>query len=329
MPAPKTRKDAAEPPSEAQKAPSDGKKEEPPLSTQEKVQAFLPLVIIAVVLGIAILLFNIFTQGEAPDARCANALLGGWKDNCYYSLATQTMNGAYCLRINETSLHDACLMAAGTLAANASACADFSDSLIRDQCYLGSVNATGSEAPCTKIVNAMYADQCFLSAAYAHLDAAPCASIRNNASRIGCVNSISVQLALRDGNPSLCRGMEYPDEPTRLSLVDNCYYALAANQSDASLCAYIANETIHSLCVSNVGPQTPQVPCEQQSAPGTRDTCFFTRALATNATADCGAIAGAATKDYCYVNLARQLGDLTICEFVVDANTRRLCGGSP
>ena len=287
----------------------------------ENIRFLLPFVIIAVVLGIALWVMGLLLHPSA-ESKCASALIPGWADSCYLSLARETGNASYCDLIASSTKRDDCVSALGTgTASSPGMCEKLTSSMLKDDCYSMLARTSESPAYCGFVSSNFTQSECYSAVALSSGDAESCTQIGDVAMRYNCNNQVYSALALQRGDPTLCARMEYYDASSKQLLADNCVLAVSMNRSDTSMCDYIVNDTLWERC-SSIGTA---VDCDLLTDSNQRNVCYYSAAIDSGNPADCGRVPGESLRDNCYYQIAVQKMDPSICDLISSGNMKSVC----
>lgn len=114
------------------------------------------------------------------------------------------------------------------------------------------------------------------------------------------------------------------------SEADVCYYELAMDRENASLCKKIRNtddwyDPTAAKCAAEIAMYTDDVTvCEELSFLSKYD-CYFELAVQSEDYTICGQITSSNKRDECYADLADELYDYTICSYISSSSTKDDC----
>jgi len=106
----------------------------------------------------------------------------------------------------------------------------------------------------------------------------------------------------------------------------NCYINLARVQRDISICDNIKIIVLKNSCESLVASQTKNVGACNNLNKDAREECYRGIAISTNNLDLCDKITSSSVnRDGCILTIAEHKKDISICEKISDANTKKFC----
>ena len=99
------------------------------------------------------------TSPTEAKAHCDNIGVAGHQNQCYYNIAEESEDIAYCQIITDEKIIDRCLKKIAELTNNNQVCALIQTESRRDNCYMSFVR-NGDYSLCDKFVNKYYTDSC-------------------------------------------------------------------------------------------------------------------------------------------------------------------------
>ena len=130
------------------------------------------------------------------------------------------------------------------------------------------------------------------------------------------------------------------DEKTcgeKKNLIDQilCYAALATNLDDVSICDAASHEGVRYQCYAIYAERQSKpdvceaIPLKSAELKGLRDVCISDVAKKVGDFTLCEKIKTQGLRDSCYLGVAKKTGDTSICEKIQDKGLKSTCTGKP
>ena len=313
-----------------------------------------------------VLLALAFALLYSPNTGCNNIIVAGQKASCLSSEALSTGNASYCSSIAQYGPRSSCVDAVAQKLSYVSDCKLLNGSYYSG--CVASVAVQSANATACTLVNSSSRSLCYYGVAKTqnYTSKSTCAAIDNATLGNECTYAYLYQRAIGTGNGSYC-GMEpqtqngtYLSELITLSgntsIADSsifyaynmtpedfCYYSLAKSTLNESLCG-VMPESQSGLCyaafykpsnTTNVTAENLTEVCDSYPS-DVRSLCLsssqigeaVTSAIANKNATYCNQISELGYRYSCFIDVAEQLGQSSICGDITNASIRSYCYSS-
>ncbi len=235
---------------------------------------------------------------------CDDLLDPHLRDNCYFNKVSKNPNEdiSVCYKIKDARLKDRCVYLLGI--AKMEFCPQISDSSLdlRDDCFYSNAESSGKDSICMRIRNMTMVDKC-----------------KNAIAQNACANtdeySKNFCLAARDKDPKYCGLIANKSQ--------ECYFDLAKNLSDSSICGKIENQPLNKACETLITGDFSL--CKQLQYNTSWDACYQTVAIETNNYSVCDLTVTDTYINACHETLALMNNFPSLCSHLVSEPARDQC----
>lgn len=174
---------------------------------------------------------------------CISFSLRGERDFCYELTAKETNNMLYCLKITTgTSYENNCYTNLAIKNNDSGICIHVPSDIDRDSCYQNYSLTTGNWSACSRIGGPMTKDACYRETAYTYFLPSACTGMSSSYGRNACYGVVLG--SGKDIAQSECEGIAISDWK------DQCYYVVAVQENNKSLCDLISTASTKEKCLS-------------------------------------------------------------------------------
>ncbi|MCU0653519.1 MAG: hypothetical protein MUD10_04635 [Candidatus Pacebacteria bacterium] len=238
------------------------------------------------------------------DRQCWAVVEGYRKDDCYFIMAQEKRDPVICEKIAEGKYADSCRFGLA---------------------YDEAVEKKDLSVCDNKIYDTGKKDVCYNAVARATRDWSICDKITTQKSKCSCYGKKA--FALKD--PSLCE--QCNDDEIFTSDYADCYYQIARENQDPSICGMVQRPEGKCMCYENVAEdlKDPSL-CEQcrdcaDCKATNYEECLSDVAQVKRDQSICGAIQDQNTKDDCYYWVADRKNDASVCDAILDGFEQGKC----
>jgi hypothetical protein len=218
------------------------------------------------------------------------------KDDCYLALASSRSDPEICKNIYSEATLNACY--AQFADSRLEICMRITDGGMRAGCLTANAVREKSEQTCNLVDNPEKREECL------RLVLPPCMLISDYSSRLLC-------LALEKNDYSVCKS-------------DACFFAFAANRSNADACLLINTSADRYACDAVV-KKSPAL-CKEASLVPVQDSCIEKSAYLLGDSGACDlATSGSDYRNRCYAHFAVERRNPVICENAEPESGRDTC----
>jgi hypothetical protein len=122
-------------------------------------------------------------------------------------------------------------------------------------------------------------------------------------------------------------GFKYPElegcEGMRADKRDDCYYDVAIDRGDFSLCDEVRSNVIQTLCLA--AEKKDKEICKLITDPNTRDKCYYGVALTKVDEGVCDYVGLQILRDNCYLRISREKNRKKICDRIKTPTIKDMC----
>ncbi len=226
------------------------------------------------------------------------------RDNCYFNKISKDPGGdvSTCYNIKDNRLRDRCIYLLGVK--NMEFCPQISaESLdLRDDCFYSNAESSGKDIVCLRIRNETIMKKC-----QSALAQKACSGLDEY--------NATFCLAVKTKNPALCAGFVNESQI--------CYFNLAINLSDTSICENVKNAIPRKACEAII-LNTPDI-CTQLTYDTEQDACYYTFAVEKNNETICDRTTTVIYINLCHGDLALKNNKPSLCEQLYTEPDREKC----
>ena len=235
---------------------------------------------------------------------CDDLLDPHLRDNCYFNKVSKNPNEnlSICYKIKDARLKDRCVYLLGV--AKMEFCPQISElSLdLRDDCFYSNAESSGKDSICMRIRNMTLVEKC-----------------KNAISLKACSGT-------DEYSKNLCLAVNSKD-PDYCGLIVNrsqeCYFDLAKNISDSSICDRITNQITRTACAALILRDVSL--CNNLPYNTSSDVCYQTIAIETNNYSVCDLTVTNTYINACHESLALLNNFPSLCSHLVSEPARDQC----
>lgn len=257
---------------------------------------------------------------DRAAASCVDIANESKRQDCYVRIAAYSVET--CLKLENYSQKKSCTVFHAVRLDNAELCTDLNAS-DREQCISQADScyaAAPAEKPSCKALSQKdyrfceKESECILLFAQQNGDVTACNELTTRLKR-----NICVSIALKKDE---CASLPSGDE------IDSCREAYALRTNQSSVCSFIAMDSGHMLnCYSHFAVQGRNMNLCSGMGPAMQWNCYREYARRTGDMTGCTRIINSsATREFCFMDIAKIFGNPQACEFLApDPETRQTC----